>query len=58
MDRADYIHNEFLPYWNAEILRAKKKKKEPNLIYPIFRQYGLSLLIFGFCFLLTVRCFL
>ena len=46
-DGADYIYNEFLKYWEVEIIRAKKNNRKPNLIYPIFRQYGLTVIFLG-----------
>ena len=51
-DEADYVHNEFLGYWQAEVERARKRNRQPNLIYPIFQQYGLrAFFMFIFCFL-------
>ena len=51
-DGADYVYNEFLKYWQAEVKRATKKGREPNLLYPIFKQYAFSLAF------LTICCFL
>ena len=50
-DEADYVHNEFLGYWEAEVERARKSNRKPNLIYPIFRLYAWTILTMTlFCF--------
>ena len=43
------MHAEFLGYWQAEVQRAEKGNRKPNLIYPIFRRYGLRMLFMAFC---------
>lgn len=50
-DESANVHDEFLDYWQAEVERAKKANRKPNLIYPIFRQYGLRTVI------MTIFCF-
>ena len=58
IDGAVYIYHEFLRNWDDEVERARKAKRRPNLVYPIFRQYGLEILWLGlFCFL-AVSCLL
>ena len=53
-DEADYVHSEFLGYWQAETERARKENRNPNLIYPIFRRYGWRILFMAFCCFTTV----
>lgn len=51
-DDANRVYNEFMKYWQPEVERAAKKGRDPNLLYPIFRQYAFSMIV------LTVCCFL
>lgn len=51
-DGADFVVNEFSGYWQAEVERARKANRAPNLARAIFAQYGPFLIFLGaFCFL-------
>ena len=51
-DRSDGLTRQFERYWTKELQSARKRNKEPSLVYPIFKVFGGRLLFNAvFCFI-------